>query len=353
MACRNLVAILLVRTSMNLTGALVVIGTVCIANAARLRANPGSLHPQALEVTSADMEVSRLLDTHSLMGSVTTMQRMSATAALEQAVPEWASPMPQCVARVNGTLEKLSKAYSPPHVPSVLIHSCGFPEVSNDVGGSEATCKELMQELGQEFHGERNYYMWCRSLTLASFEVMQKVEEQFEANGTVTALRDECSEHCPYLSKVFEVGFKMSKLFMKAFDMQATMTNPDKLFEMLEIGLRQSNQICDWYNKATCTVKNMHKSCTSLMKASVEGTPMASNPSMVAEKTEKHCQEREPCRKACHGVDSFHTDFVLGQMKLASQMPLPNRSLGVAHCAQIDNLLRCNAYPECTKYLTR
>lgn len=319
------------------------------ANAALLRTAPRAHRLAAAEASSsiASDKVAHLLDARSLAGSVTQIRRTTSAVMAGRAVPDWARPMPKCAKAVNATLAKLSAAYTDVQVPTMLANACSNFEVRSDIGGSEKSCKDLMKELAQSFKSDRNYYPWCRSLTLSSFDAMKEMEEMFAANKTMVALREECSEHCPFVSKIISAGGKFSQFMEKV--MQASPPESDTdMFELLEMSLRQLNQICDWQDKATCSVHNMHESCEKLLVAAIPGEedPKESLVEIVDE-----CKGRLPCRQACHGVDAVLTDFTLEQFKLSTQAPLPNASLGIQHCAMVDFLLTCAPRPECADYL--
>merc|ERR1719210_2064183 len=112
------------------------------------------------------------------------------------------------------------------------------------------------------------------------------------------------------------------------------------MMDMLEMSLRQINQICDWHLAAKCNLHNMHSSCEKFLEGTVPaGDDTDPKESLV--EIEEECGGRESCRSACNGVDSFITDFTLGQFKMNMAFPLPNLSLGMQHCKQVDHLLTC------------
>jgi len=321
-------------------------GTV---NAALLRKASGD----SVVATASSADAASLLDARNLAGSVTQVRHLAAQMTAGQMIPQWATPMPKCVLAVNATLRKMQKAYLPAHVAAGLHHSCDTPDVWGDIGGTIEACRDLMTELGKEYNGERNYYTWCRSLTLSSFQSVRTMGEMFESNATLKALRDGCSAECPYLSKIFAASFKFEAFFEKVLmaekpEGEAGVADMSK---MLEISLRQFNQICDWQNKATCSVRTMPESCSSLREA-IKGSPAAEELDKDWEMLEQECHGRKRCTKACQGVNAYLTDFTLEQAQMNMQVPMPNTSIGKKHCKHVDRLRECAVYTECETYLS-
>lgn len=169
------------------------------------------------------------------------------------------------------------------------------------------------------------------------------MEKMFEANKTMVALRDECSQHCPYVAKMIEAGSKLS-LFVESFMSGPGQGNEHDMMELLEVTMRQFNQLCDWRSKAVCNTVNMHKSCSELVEAGgLEKNDL--------KELEEECDARGPCRRVCPGVDSDLFDLSFGQVKLTQQLPLPNTTLGVNFCKSVDRLHACTEHAECSEFL--
>merc|ERR1719296_26771 len=178
------------------------------------------------------------------------------------------------------------------------------------------------------------------------------MKEMFESNATLKGLQSQCSEHCPYVAKMMQATAQQN-MFLQKFMMgmmEKAGDDPEQyakdMQDMLEMLLRQFNQLCDWRYKATCNSRNMHSSCSELMEAT--GLDLD-----TLEEIEKECDSREGCRKKCHGVDANLVDYTLDQLKFFQELPLPSNALGSKQCAAIDALATCAKDESCETYLAK
>jgi len=199
--------------------------------------------------------------------------------------------------------------------------------------------------LGEAFLTTKNYYPFCRSLHLASQKMIQDASKELESNATLMKLRDTCSGQCPYISKMIEASAKMGKVAMNWFNNVSGAAENMDIADMMEILLRQSNQQCDWYSKAICTVRNLPDSCKDFLAA------VDIDPIMFQDMTDQ-CEYRAPCAKKCFGVEAHLVDYTTSQFKMMNEYPVPSKKETALHCSSKDELLKCVEHEECNKFLT-
>merc|ERR1719215_640614 len=269
--------------------------------------------------------------------------RMDARRAQVSSIPDWATPMPRCVAAVKKTLKTLQDTYLAANVGTVLRQACDSPNVHKDIGGNKVSCQSMMKELVVAFNGDKNYYPFCRSLTLSSYKMAQQMEELFNKNATVRKMKEECSEHCPYVSKMIESMSMMGAFFLNPPEDFGT--EPKQIEEMLLVIMRKMNQMCDWYSQVQCTPENMHESCHEFMEA---GGMAKEDLHMIAEQ----CEVQAPCSQACHGMEANLVDFTSSQLSMMMQYPVPSKKAGDMTCSAKTELLKCTEHKVCKKFLS-
>merc|ERR1712139_212514 len=78
-----------------------------------------------------------------------------------------------------------------------LLGSCENEKVHKEVGGSVNECKKYMQELATRHGSDKNYFKWCRKVTLGSSEYLKSLADKLKSNQTIVKLSKQCGADCP------------------------------------------------------------------------------------------------------------------------------------------------------------
>mmetsp|Transcript_32616 Transcript_32616/g.85576 ORF Transcript_32616/g.85576 Transcript_32616/m.85576 type:complete len:621 (+) Transcript_32616:53-1915(+) len=353
-------------------------------NAAAPRSSPTPSVPRSLAAASASSSrrgtasaassleaLASAVDASSLEGSVSSLMRdvRGVMAGGPRWIASWAKPMPKCVSSVSATVHRLERSYGRPQVPSLLVHSCDSPEVYRDVGGTQPGCVTLMRDLGKVYGecGDQNYYTWCRNLYLNSSTTVKNKMKEFKwitpdnkPNGS--ANKTWCERDCPEIASVITDLAVFSRVLEELLGemVQLFMGGPEardqldlvSMHERLELLLRLDNRMCDnvHFAKPTCARPTlMTESCRSFEDEAVQASMWFSK--YMVEGKFMECDQRQPCRNVCEGVDAKRVDYFAAGLWAASAKAVPSYAEGKAFCDSIPHLAECAAQPSCEEYL--